>query len=291
MYYGIFLSFLAYACLAAGDAFVKILGGTLSSVEVAFYGSLLGLIVLPFIKKTGVSWRDSLRTRHPRLWLLRTLTATIGTIGSITAFTYLPMAEAFALIFLLPIYVTIFSVLFLSEEAHWRRWSAVVLGFLGVVIVLRPGFRELSVGHLGAFLAGAGGAISIIIFRIVGKTEQSTSLYMSGILGPIVICGLLMLPHHVRPTVSQWWLLLGYGLGTAFASVLLMRAAGIVPATYLAVPQYSQMIWALILGYLFFAEKVDAPMMVGSALIIASSVFTVIRQRQVKIEDHLPSDN
>ena len=82
------------------------------------------------------------RTTNIKLWLLRTLTAAMGVIGSVVAFTHLSMAEAFALIFLLPAFVTILSVLFLKEQVGWRRWSAVIIGFIGVLVVLRPGFAN-----------------------------------------------------------------------------------------------------------------------------------------------------
>ncbi len=121
------------------------------------------------------------RTTNIRMWLLRTVTAAMGTIGSVTAFTHLSMAEAFALIFLLPAYVTILSVIFLKEQVGWRRWSAVLIGFIGVLIVLRPGFRELSIGHLGALAAGMGGAMSIIIFRIMGKHENVYRFIRAGL--------------------------------------------------------------------------------------------------------------
>lgn len=174
------------------------------------------------------------RTTNIQMWLLRTVTAAMGTIGSVTAFTHLSMAEAFALIFLLPAYVTILSVVFLKEQVGWRRWSAVLIGSVGVLIVLRPGFRELSIGHLGALAAGMGGAMSIIIFRVMGKQEKRISLYTSGLIGPIIICGALMAPSFEAPNTEQWIYLAGYGLLAALANILLMLAAQRAPASAIA---------------------------------------------------------
>ena len=101
----------------------------------------------------------------------------MGVIGSVTAFTHLSMAEALVLIFSQPAYITVMSVFFLKERVGFRRWSAVALGFLGVLIVLRPGFRPLSIGHLGALFAGLGGAVSVVAFRAARGKEKNVSLF------------------------------------------------------------------------------------------------------------------
>src|SRR5690606_14582180 len=99
-------------------------------------------------------WSEVLLAQRQGLWVVRAVASAIGTTAAVIAFTALPMAEAFALIFLMPIFVTILSVLVLKEHVGWRRWSAVVAGFLGVLVVLRPGFRELGAGHLAALVCG-----------------------------------------------------------------------------------------------------------------------------------------
>ncbi|MDH7790874.1 DMT family transporter [Ochrobactrum sp. AN78] len=284
MLYGIFLAFASYAAFAVSDACVKFLDGTLSPYEIAFYGAVLGSLAIPFVKKPEDQWLDMFRTTNIKLWLLRTLTAAMGVIGSVVAFTHLSMAEAFALIFLLPAFVTILSVIFLKEQVGWRRWSAVVIGFIGVMVVLRPGFRELSIGHLGALGAGLGGAFSIIIFRAMGKKEKRISLYTAGLVGPILICGVLMIPSYQAPSAIQWGYLAGYGLLAALANILLMLAAHRAPASAIASPQYSQMLWAILFGYFIFHDHIDLPMLIGIILITISGLFTFVRERQRGVE-------
>jgi drug/metabolite transporter (DMT)-like permease len=280
MLQGIILAFASYAAFAFSDACVKLLDGTLSPYEIAFFGAVFGLAALPFIKRRDEQWRDIFITRNKPLWLLRAVMATAGVLGSVVAFTHLSMAEAFALIFLLPAFVTILSVIFLKEQVGWKRWSAVVIGFIGVLIVLRPGFRELSIGHLGAFFGGFGGAVGIVIFRVMGKTEKRITLYSSGLFGPILICGLLMLADYSHPTAEQWLYLAGYGLLAALAGILLMVAANRAPASAIASPQYSQMIWAIFFGYFVFHDTIDLPMLIGIILIIVSGLFTFIREEK-----------
>lgn len=280
MLQGIILAFASYAAFAFSDACVKLLDGTLSPYEIVCFGAVFGLAALPFVKRRDEQWRDIFITRNKPLWLLRNVAATTGALGSVVAFTYLSMAEAFALIFLLPAFVTILSVVFLKEQVGWRRWSAVAIGFIGVLIVLRPGFRELSIGHLGALFGGLSGAVGIVIFRIMGKDEKRITLYSSGLFGPILIAGLLMIPDYAHPTPQQWLYLAGYGLLAALASILLMVAARRAPASAIASPQYSQMIWAILFGYFVFHDTIDLPMLIGIILIIASGFITFIREKQ-----------
>ncbi|UHS56917.1 DMT family transporter [Agrobacterium vaccinii] len=277
---GILLAFAAFAAYAWSDASVKLIEGQLSPIQSAFFGALFGLCALPFIRKRNDDWRDIVRTTNRPLWLLRFVSSGLGAITSVTAFTHLSMAEAFALIFLLPAFVTIMSVLFLKEQVGIKRWSAVIIGFAGVLVILRPGFRELSTGHFAAIVAGLCGAISIVIFRAMGPSEKNISLYGAGLLGTLVICGVAMTSSFTPPNAEQWMFLAGYGLLGAVANVLVMYAAKYAPAAVIGPTQYSQMLWAILFGYLIFGDGVDGWMLVGIALIIGSGLITLIRERQ-----------
>ena len=280
MFYGVFLSFASYAAYAVSDACVKFVNGALPPYETAFYGAVFGLIVIPFVKRSEDSWFDIIRSQNWKMWLLRTVSAAIGVIGSVTAFTHLSMAEAFTLIFLQPLFVSILSMFFLKEPIGWRRWLAIIIGFLGVIIVLRPGFRSLNIGHIGAVFAGLSGAISIIILRIMGGKEKRISLYASGIIGSIIICGTLSIPTYVKPQNIEWIYLVGYGLLAALGAIFTMAAARRVPAIAIATPQYSQMIWAILFGYFIFHDHLDLPMVIGIILIMASSLLTFLREEK-----------
>ena len=247
--------------------------------ESAFFGAVLGLAVMCLAPGQGSRWRDLFATTHWPLWWLRFLAFPVSVIGSVIAFTYLSMAEAFVLIFLQPAFVTLLSVLFLKEHVDARRWGAVVLGFVGVLVVLRPGFRELSVGHLGAVFAGLGGAVSVVTFRALGTRENNHSLFGAGMLGGTVICGLLMVPHFVVPDARQGLELLCYGLLAAVAYLLLMRAAFHAPAAQIGPAQYSQMLWAVGLDKLLFGTTLDLFTLTGMVLIVGSGSLTLLRSK------------
>ncbi|MDL2405163.1 DMT family transporter [Rhizobium calliandrae] len=277
---GVLVAFASYAVFAFSDASIKVLNGTLPSYELAFIGSLFGFAAIPFLRARGDGWLDIVKTTNRPLWMLRFASGATSAIVSIVAFTKLPMAEAFALLFLLPSFVTILSVVFLKEDVRWQRWTAVILGFAGVLIVLRPGFRELSIGHLCAAIGGLSGAVSIVTNRALGPKEKRVSLYGAALFGSLIVSGFLMLPEMVWPTAWQWIFLASYGLLGAVGTVLLMTAAQLAPANLVAPPQYSQMIWAIGFGYLLFNDEIDLPMALGILLIIFSGLLTLARERK-----------
>jgi S-adenosylmethionine uptake transporter len=281
MFKGVVLGFACFAAYAISDAFVKALHGSVPPYESVFFGGLLGLAAIPFVRERGEGWHAVFQARRPSLWWVRAVTGAISNITSVIAFTRLPMAEVFALIFLMPIFVTLLSVLFLGEHVGWRRWTAVVVGFAGVLVVLRPGFRALGVGHFAALACGLAGAVSMVALRKAGPDERRISLYGAGVVGPLVAGGLLMLPRFAWPGMQEWGLLAGYGLLAALAGVLLMLATQHAPANRVAPTQYSQMLWAIGFGYWLFGDALDWPMLVGIVLILGAGLFTLVREEQV----------
>ncbi|MFC3124121.1 DMT family transporter [Pseudoroseomonas globiformis] len=277
---GVLLAFLAYALFAVSDASVKLLKGSLPVYEVIFWGALMGFVILPLVRRPGERYADAFRARDWRLWFVRAGAAMTGSLGSVMAFTWLPMAEAFSILFLLPAFVTIFSVVFLREQVGWRRWAAVVMGFVGVLVVLRPGFREINPGHVGAFVGALSSAVTIVMLRALGQKEKRVSLYGAGLLGPLIGGFVLMLPSFVWPSAEQWLWLAGYGLLAAGGNALLMLASGLAPASLVAPPQYSQMIWALGFGYWLFHDRLDVPMLAGVLIIVAAGGFTFLREKE-----------
>lgn len=278
---GVLLGFASFAAYAISDAFVKSLHGSVPPYESVFFGAVFGLAALPFVMSRGDTWRDVVTARRPWLWWVRAVAGAVGNITSVTAFTLLPMAEVFTLIFLMPIFVTLLSVLFLKEHVGWRRWSAVFVGFAGVLVVLRPGFRALGVGHLAALICGLFAACSVIALRMAGPHEKRISLYGAGVVGPLIAGGVLMIPRFIWPNLHAWLLLAGYGLLAALAGVLLMYATLIAHANRVAPTQYSQMLWAIGFGYWLFGDHLDWPMLVGIVLILGAGLFTLVREEKV----------
>lgn len=277
---GVLLGFGSFGLFSLSDASVKLIAGAIAPMQSAFIGALFGCLLLPFMLRKGEGLMAVFRTVSRPLWLVRFVAYPVGVIGSVTAFTHLSMAEAMVLMFLEPTFVTLLSIVFLKERVGARRWLAIALGFAGVLIVLRPGFRELSIGHLGAICAALGGAVSIVVFRALGDREGKASLVGAGPIGAVVVCGALSLQGFVWPSAHQWLLLAGYGLLATLANVLASRASTLAAATLVGATQYSQMIWAIALDWALFGTRPDAPMLLGAVFILASGLLTVLHERR-----------
>lgn len=275
---GIALGFLAYFLFSCSDANVKALGGRLPVFEIGFFSTLFAALVLLFLKPRGERWRDAVLMHRPGLVALRGLAGAAAGILGIYAFTTLPFAEAYALIFLSPSIATILSIFILSEKVGWRRWLAVALGFAGVLAIVRPGFETLELGHLAAFAVSFCAAGTVIILRTLGQTERRVSLLAAVILTSLLVNGVLMLRDFRWPAVDDLPNLIAAGGFAGAAQLCLILATRSAPANQVAPAQYSQMIWAIVIGGLFFAEFPDLPAIIGICLIGVSGLFTFLRE-------------
>ena len=275
---GIGLGFLAYLLFSCSDANVKALGGHLPVFEIGFFSTLFAALVLLFLKPRDERWRDAIRMRRPGLVALRGAAGAAAGILGIYAFTTLPFAEAYALIFLSPSIATILSIFLLSERVGWRRWLAVALGFAGVLAIVRPGFEALELGHLAAFAVSFCAAGTVIILRTLGQTERRVSLLAAVILTSLLVNGVLMLPDFHWPRLEDYPNLAVAGGFAGAAQLCLILAARSAPANQVAPAQYSQMVWALLIGAIFFSEFPDLPAIIGIGLIAISGLFTFLRE-------------
>lgn len=279
---GIILAFLAFAVFAWGDALVKAIGHDLDPFEVTFFGYLIPLLLSPAFMKSGDKLSDLVRWNRPWLMTLRVFLISVTTPLSVMTFTNLPFAEAFALLFLMPSLVTILSILVLKEKVRWRRGLAVCAAFIGVIIIVRPGFREFLPGHLyaiGTALCAAGG---VITGRMIGNTEKRYALIGSVFLGTTLIAAIFMVPGFSWPTPVQWLLLLAFAATAFVAQALFIVATTYAPAGRVGAAQYSQILWALAIGALFFEEWPDAWALLGIAIVVGAGLFIFAREQTLK---------
>ncbi|KLK92293.1 multidrug DMT transporter permease [Microvirga vignae] len=279
---GIVLAFLAFAVFAWGDAVVKAIGHDLDPFEVTFFGYLIPLLLSPAFMKSGDRLSDLIRWKRPWPMALRVFFISVTTPLSVMTFTRLPFAEAFALLFLMPSLVTVLSIVVLKEKVRWRRGLAVVAAFIGVLVIVRPGFREFLPGHLYAIATALCGAGGVIMGRMIGTTEKRYTLIGSVFLGTALIAGILMIPGFIWPTATQWGLLLAFAATAFVAQALFIVATIYAPADRLGATQYSQILWALAIGTLFFDEWPDALALLGIAIVVAAGLFIFAREQTLK---------
>lgn len=279
---GIILAFLAFAVFAWGDAIVKAIGHDLDPFEVTFFGYLIPLILSPVFMKAGDSVLDMVRWNRPWLMGFRVFLIAATTPLSVMAFRSLPFAEAFALLFLMPSLVTVLSIFVLKEHVRWRRGLAVCAAFIGVLVIVRPGFRELLPGHVAALAAALCAAGGVIAGRMIGHTEKRFTLISTVFLATTLLAGALMIPGFAWPTMHQWILLLAFAATAFVAQALFIVATMYAPADRLGAAQYSQILWALAIGALFFDEWPDAVALFGIVIVVAAGLFIFAREQTLK---------
>lgn len=278
---GVALAFLGYGLFSVCDVAIKAIGTRLPVFEVSFLLVALSLGWLPFVREADHPWRAIARMQRPWLVIFRSIAGTVTGIFSIIAFTSVPLAEAYAVVFIAPVVALVLAALVLNESVGIKRWISVGLGIGGVLVVMRPGFRELELGHLSAVAAAIFAATSLLTLRVIGASERPASIYMALVVTNMVIAFPLMLwQGFVVPDLREILLLVLCGFASGGGQVAIMKAARLIPANQVAPTQYSQLAWAVIFGAAFFYEFPDTWTFAGLALIAASGFFALERQRR-----------
>jgi drug/metabolite transporter (DMT)-like permease len=272
---GVIYAIVAYSVYSCGDAIIKGFGQDLSVFEIGFFVAVFGLIPAAFAKPKGERWRDSFQLGNPLLVHLRSFTGVTSAMLVTVSFTTIPFAETYSLVFLMPLFITVMSVLILRERVDGIRWAMLALGFLGVMLVVRPGFRALEFGHLTALLCAVFGASTTTILRVIAPTEKRVSLIALPALYIIVINAVLMAPGFVMPTPVQFGLLAASGSMVGMGHILLIAATRNAPASQVAPIQYVQIVWAIGLGAFFYYEYPDLMAYIGLAVVVLSGLVNV----------------
>ncbi len=277
---GILLALLAYAVYSWGDAAIKALGGGLSIFEIGFFLALVSGVCILLTTPKEERWSDFWRMKRPWAVQARAISGVAASVLGVIAFTTIPLAEVYALIFLAPLFVTILSLVFLKEQVGPWRWFAVVAGFAGVMLVVQPGFRQLELGHFAALVVALLAAVSVILMRSLAAQETRSTMLGFLILYGLIFNGVAMaFTSFTVPTLQQAAILVMAGVFSAAGNIGLLRATRFAPANQLAPTHYSQIIWAVLMGMVLFDEHPDAWSIAGLAIIAGSGLLTMARER------------
>ncbi|WP_137178151.1 DMT family transporter [Roseomonas sp. AR75] len=275
---GIPLLLSAIALFSVSDALAKHLGETLPPVEIAWlrYAAFLALAAIPLMRRGGSA---VLASRVPILQILRGLTVVGSAVAFIVALRFLPLAEATAINFVSPAFVTVLSVIFLAERVGWRRWSAIGVGMLGMLIIVRPGAEAFRVEALLPMLSSAAWACAVIATRRIGtQDDTATTLFWTAATGFVVLS--LLLPFDaVVPDAAQVGIGLLIGLVSSIAQYLVVLAYRAAPASVLAPFSYVQLVFSGLLGLFVFGTVPDRYTLLGAAVIAASGLYMAHRER------------
>lgn len=248
--------------------------------EIAFFRCLFALLVfIPFFVQSGLA---PLRTKRLPLLLTRGIINIYCMLAFFFSVSIIPLAEATALSFSAPIFAVILAVFVFKEKVGLRRWSAIFAGFIGTMIILRPGFQEFSQGQFLVLTSAFAWAICIMIVKELGRTESSITItiYMSLVMAPLSLIPALFV--WVWPTWEQmaWLVMIGIlgGLGQFTMAESLRRAP-----TYVVSPiDFTRLIFVALLGYFFFDQVPDIYVWFGGTLVIGATVFITYREHQLK---------
>jgi drug/metabolite transporter (DMT)-like permease len=256
---------------------LKWLSNAYPAVELTFLRCLFGFVPVLFIVRGGGGVR-SLHTYRPGRHVIRAAFWCGAFLLSFLSLKFLPLAEAVSLSFLAPIFMTALSVPMLGERVGIHRWSAVIVGFVGVLFMARPNGDFLQLGTLfgiGSALCSAFGALSV---RQLSRTETTAAItcYMH-VFAALMLA--VALPFGwVTPTWPAALMIFGIGLLGGTGQYLSTRSLGCAPAAVIAPFNYTQIIWAVILGYAIWGDLPDLSLAIGVALVIASGIYICIRE-------------
>lgn len=273
---GAFWMTMAAFGFAIMTSIIRYLTASLPAIELAFFRSLFSLMfMMPWLIRAG--WAG-LRTSSVKKYGLRALLGSFAMICWFVALAHMPVAEATSLSFTAPIFASVGAMIFLGERAGVRRWAAIVIGFLGTVIILRPGFVEISPAALLLLLGSAAVAGAVIMVKILSRTETSSAI--------VIYMGLYMVPMLLIPTVFVWetpawwlypWLIAMGGVGT-FAQWAMTQAYAAADATAVLPFDYLRLPFVAVAGVFIFGEKLDIWTWTGALIIAGSSIYIAHRE-------------
>jgi len=269
---------LAWAILPFMDTIAKYLSSELSFFQITwaryFFTVLFTLPFMFFFFRKNLTW-----TTQPKLQIFRGLTLLFANVLFFYSISVISMAKALTLAFVAPLITTALSPFFLGEKVGFKRWSAVIVGFIGSLIVIRPGLIEFNLASVAALGTGFFYGIYLIITRKLHRSDSPLlTLLLTGVVG-FVVASFLVPVVWINPTFNQWSLLALMGIFACLGHLFLILSLKYADASKLAPFGYFEIVTNIILGYYFFSDFPDFWMWVGLLIIISSGIYITIRER------------
>lgn len=282
---GIILMVLAMAFFGVADALVKVSAAFLSPAQVLFFlnGGGVVLFILLAVLRGEALWDR--RVFAPTL-LLRYASEVMGMVGMVLALIYVPLSTVGAVTQAAPMLVAVLAVIFFGETVGWRRWSAIAVGFVGVLLVVQPRSDGFDASILWALMAMVGLSIRDLITRLTPDGMPSTSLaaYTMMAATPFSLVWVLYNGEAPVPANVDWFIALPMISLGSVGYLLLITSIRMADVSVVTPFRYSRIIFLLALGVLLFDERPNTLMLTGAALIIGSGVYLILRQRKVQQE-------
>jgi len=274
------------ALMAAGmflfsgvDAMGKFLTETLHPVQIVWSrqsGLLLGVVALILVRGRSV-----LHSAHPRLQISRGVLAACSATLFIVGVAYVPLADAVAITFVAPFMVTVLGALILRERVGVRRWAAVIIGFVGALLVIRPGLGVVHPAAALLIVAASAFALRQVMSRhLAGEDRTQTTVAYTAIVSWTLLCLPLPFIWSTPVTALEVWLLVGMAVLAAIAETLVIMALDAAEAVVVAPVQYSLLIWGTLYGFFIFGQLPDGWTWAGALIIVATGIYTLNREHR-----------
>ena len=272
---------LAWVMLPIMDGFAKYLSSDLPVLQITwaryFFTVAFTLPIMFFFFRKNLVWTDK-----PKLQLIRGLILLTANVCFFYSISIISLAKALTLAFIAPLIVTAFSPIFLGEKVGFRRWSAVIIGFIGSMVVIRPGFVEINLASLAALGTGVMYGFYLIITRKLSSSDNPLlTLLLTGVVGAIIIS--FVMPFvWIEPTLNQWSMMAAIGIFACVGHLFIILSLKYADASKLAPFSYFEIVTNIIIGYYFFSDFPDKWTFLGLFIIILSGIYISRRENIVK---------
>jgi len=266
--------------------FARLAAADHSIIEVTFFRNFIGALALGALILSRPDRFTILKTKRPFDHLLRGIAGIIGITLNFWAATLLPLADAAALFFAMPLMVTVLAIPFLKETVNWQRWLSVIVGFIGILIIARPTGGGDAFGVTVALCGAFGTALSVIMVRKLGASEpENRTVFYFFLLGALIAAAFLPW-YWTMPTWESLAYLVCTGLAGAGGQILLTRAYAEAPAGYLSSFSYIGIVYSSFFGWLLWDELPTLAVILGAAIVIAAGLmnYTLEKTRMRKAE-------
>ena len=277
----IVFNLLAWVMLPIMDGFAKYLSADLPVLQITwaryFFTVAFTFPIMFFFYRNQLKWSDK-----PKLQIIRGLILLIANICFFYSISVISLAKALTLAFVAPLIVTAFSPMFLGEKVGVRRWSAVVIGFIGSLVVIRPGFVEINLASLAALGTGVMYGFYLIITRKLSTSDNPLlTLLLTGIVGAVIIT--CVMPFvWVTPSLNQWSMMAAIGVFACIGHLFLILSLKYADASKLAPFSYFEIITNIIIGYYIFSDFPDNWTFLGLFIIVISGIYISRREKKKK---------
>jgi S-adenosylmethionine uptake transporter len=264
------------------DAFMKLLFSEIALFEAVFLRSIIVIppvLVMAWITKVTLR---NLSNQDKRLISVRVVAEICTTVAFLTALKYMPLANVTAILQALPLAVTMAAALFLAEPVGWRRWSAILVGFVGVLIVVRPGLEGFNIYSLAALVAIIFITVREIATRKLTSEVPTITVVLSTAIGSALFAGIMMIGtewHTV--SAASWLLIIGAAVAVLIATLLSVMAMRTGEISFVSPFRYTSMLGAIGLGILMFGDWPDQPTLVGTLIIVSTGIYTFHREQTI----------